>query len=50
MTGARAATSFTLIMQKRQKCRPYGTDGCSLDRGGVRDAVAADYEAWTPGK
>ena len=22
----------------------------SLDRGGVRDAVAADYEAWTPGK
>ena len=22
----------------------------SLDRGGVRDKVAADYEAWTPGK
>jgi NADH:ubiquinone oxidoreductase subunit len=22
----------------------------SLDRGGVRDAVAADYEAWIPGE
>jgi len=22
----------------------------SLDRGGVRDAVASDYEAWTPGE